>query len=111
MVFGITIGKRKSIAGSLAVIALLLAVFISMRSVQAAPSCSLTGLTDAVTAGGTFDFNCATDTTITLSATLTIATDLSLTNTGAGKVTISGANTYQLFAVNSSKSCPSPIST
>ncbi|NWJ48723.1 MAG: hypothetical protein HXX08_22930, partial [Chloroflexi bacterium] len=103
------LGKKWHILGRLAVvlagIALLLVVFgASARPAQAVvQTCDLAGLQAAVNNGGTQDLACATDTTIILDGTWngTIAKDLTLTNTGAGKVTINGANTYRIFYVNS----------
>ncbi|WJW68655.1 right-handed parallel beta-helix repeat-containing protein [Candidatus Chlorohelix allophototropha] len=108
----VTAGKKRSLTGRLAVvlagIALLLATFgASARSAQAAvQTCDLAGLQAAVNNGGTQDLACSADTTITLDVTWNgvIATNLTLTNTGAGKVTINGNNLYQIFSVNLGKS-------
>ena len=64
------------------------------------PSCSLQALKIGVSSGGTLNFNCTTSTIIPIDADLTVAKDLTLTNTGAGKLTISGANQYQIFHIN-----------
>ncbi|MEI7556711.1 hypothetical protein, partial [Candidatus Chlorohelix sp.] len=99
----VTKWKKKSIPArllaALAAIALLLSA--NLFSAQAVDNCNLTALTTIVGTGGTLDFNCATDTTLTLTGTQTVDAGLivTLTNTGAGKVTISGDNQYQIFAV------------
>ncbi|MEI7556785.1 choice-of-anchor Q domain-containing protein [Candidatus Chlorohelix sp.] len=76
----------------------------SSSAFEVVAGCSVQALKFAVSSGGTLDFACAADTTITLTEALpSISKDLTLTNTGSGKVTISGASTYQLFSVNSGK--------
>jgi len=96
-----TIGITKRLAAALVIIALLLAVFsVITRPVQSGSSCTLTALQSSVSAGGTLDFNCAADTAITLDVRQLVTKDLTLTNTGAGKLTISGNNLYQIFYVS-----------
>ncbi|MEI7557080.1 Ig-like domain repeat protein [Candidatus Chlorohelix sp.] len=85
-------------------ISILSYVSTANNSTYAASSCSLDALKAVVATGGELDFNCDTDTSIILDGTQAIANDLTLTNTGAGKVIISGNNQYQIFYVNAEKS-------
>ncbi|NWJ48722.1 MAG: hypothetical protein HXX08_22925 [Chloroflexi bacterium] len=107
----ITAGKKKNASlwflVVLAGIALLLVIsLVSPRPAQAVDNCNLAALKAIVSSGGTLDFNCAADTTITLDVTWNpnITSDLTLTNTGAGKLIIDGVGAYQIFNVNSGKS-------
>ena len=94
--------RRFAFAFAFAALALVLAAFlVSGHPAQAVDNCNLAALKAIVSTGGTLDFNCAADTTITLDGTQTIAKDLTLTNTGAGKVSISGNYQYQIFSVTS----------
>jgi len=99
------IPKQRRLAIAFAALALIFAAFlVSGHPAQAVDNCNLAALKAIVSTGGTLDFNCATDTTITLDGQQTIANDLNLTNTGVGKLIISGATTYRIFYVNTGKS-------
>ena len=72
----------------------------TVSTAQAVGNCNLQTLKNAVSSGGSLDLSCSTATTLTLDSGLIISKDLTLTNTGAGKLTISGAGTYGIFTVN-----------
>ncbi|MEI6047059.1 MAG: choice-of-anchor Q domain-containing protein, partial [Chloroflexota bacterium] len=60
----------------------------------------MSALKSNVSDGGTLNFNCAADTTLSLEETQLVTKDLTLTNTGTGKLTISGNNLHQIFYVS-----------
>ena len=61
--------------------------------------CTEAGLNNAIATGGSATFACTGPSNFGITSTKTISRDLTLD--GGGLLTISGANTYQVFSVNS----------